>query len=405
VKILLVTPYYAPDLGPSAPMFALLSEELVRRGHRVTVLCAVPHFPSGYVSNEYHHGLWKWDTHNGVQVCRVRVPSGDRTNLRHRLWVFLVYQFLVTLVGLRVRYDMALVTNPAIETFLPFFVLCWLRRKPCLYAVWDVYPEVGVRMGVFKNQNVIRLVSLLEDFCLRRATRIQVLSDGFVAALASHQIAPDRIAVIPHWLDTAFIHPLPRQNSFSGEHALDGYFVVLYAGNIGLSQGLETILEAARILKDQPDIVFMFVGEGAGKAQLEKQAVELTNVRFLPFQPRERLPEVLACADISLVVLKQGIGLASLPSKLFSILASGRPVLASVDDQSDTCQILYSSQAGLCVDPESPKQFADAVLYLRNAPSLCIKMGGSGRALVEKVHSPQSAAECFDDLLNTILGD
>jgi colanic acid biosynthesis glycosyl transferase WcaI len=384
-------------------MFAWLSEELVRRGHKVTVLCAVPHFPGGQVPAEYRRGLWQWGELNGVRVCRVRVPSGDRANLLHRLWVFFVYQVLITLAGLKVRYDAALVTNPAIETFLPFLILCWLRRAPCLYAVWDVYPEVGVRMGLFRNGTVIRAVGWLEDFCLQRAAFIQVLSDGFLPDLAAHGLPPDRIAVIPHWLDTALIHPLPRQNPFSKENGLDNTFVVLYAGNIGLSQGLETVLEAARVLQDQTKLLFLFVGEGAGKTQLEKLAAGLHNVRFLPFQPRKRLPEVLASADLSLVILKQGIGSASLPSKLFSILASGRPVLASVDGQGDTCRLVNASGAGLCVQPENPQALAEAVLSLREDSSRRAQMGVRGRAWVEKHHTPGSAAKQFEQVFLNVM--
>lgn len=384
-------------------MFTLLCEELARRGHTVTVLCAVPHFPSGHVPQEYRHGVWQWGEQKGVRVCRVRVPSGDRANLLHRLWVFLVYQVLVAVAGFKVQYDAALVTNPAIETFLPFAVLCWLRRKPCVYAVWDVYPEIGVRMGLFRNQTVIRIVGFLEDFCLHRADHIHILSDGFRTDLAAHRVAPDRIAVIPHWLDTSHIRPLPRLNSFSSENALDDCFVVQYAGNLGLSQGLETVLEAARLLKDEEDVLFLFVGEGAGKLPLEQLAVGLNNIRFLPYQPRECLPEVLATADVSLVVLKRGIGSASLPSKLFSILASGRPVIASVDTNSDARRLVQTAEAGKCVEPEDPRQLADAILSLRADLSRCEEMGANGRAWAEKRHSPQSAAEQFEQLFAYIM--
>lgn len=405
MKILVVTPYYAPDLGPSAPMFALLSEELVRRDHTVTILCAVPHFPSGQVAPEYRHSWWQWHEHNGVQVCRVRVPSGNRANLAHRLWAFLVYQILTTLAGLRLQYDVVLVTNPAIETGLPFAVLCWLRRKPCVYAVWDVYPEVGVRMGLFRNRLVIGLVGFLEDFCLQRSQRIQVLSDGFCADLTNHGLTPDQIAVIPPWLDTDFIRLMPRRNSFSLAHDLNDRFVVLYAGNLGLSQGLETVLESARILADRPGILFLFVGDGAGKSHLMDQAVSLNHVRFLPFEPRERLPEVLAVADVSLVVLKQGISSASLPSKLFSIFASGRPVIASVDEDSDTWRLVQSSQAGLCVQPEDPFTLAQAVLSLHADSERCQKMSRNGRAWAEQYHSPRYAAERFERLFQNVIED
>ncbi|GAB4458734.1 MAG: glycosyltransferase family 4 protein [Anaerolineales bacterium] len=404
MNLLVVTPYYAPDLGPSAPMFALLCEELVRRGHTVTVLCAVPHFPSGRVPADYRKGLWRWTEENGVNVCRVRVPSGDRASVFHRMWVFGVYQALVVLAGFRVGFDAALITNPAIETFLPFVFFCRLRRKPCLYAVWDVYPEVGVRMGLFRNPFIIRLVGMLEDYCLRRASRVQVLGDGFRSDLASHELDPEQIAVIPPWLDTTFVRPLPRRNSFSCEHALDDYFVILYAGNLGLSQGLETVVQTANILKERGKILFLFAGEGAGRAALEERARGMANVRFLPHQPRERLPELLASADVSLVVLKQGIGSASLPSKLFSILASGRPALASVDEDSDAWKLVCSSQAGLCVPPESPARLAEAILSLHDDPARCEAMGGNGRAWVERHHSPQSAAEQFERLFASIFG-
>ena len=384
-------------------MFTLLCEDLAARGHAVTVLCAVPHFPSGQVPPAYRHGWWQWAEQNGVQVCRVRVPSGNRANLLHRFWTFVVYQLLATFAGLRLQYDVTLVTNPAIETFLPFAVLCWLRRKPCIYAVWDVYPEVGVRMGLFRHRAVIRLVGFLEDFCLHRAQRTQVLSDGFRADLAHHGLTSDQIAVIPHWLDTELIHPLPRKNSFSQAHGLDEYFVVLYAGNLGLSQGLETVLESARVLADNSGIVFLFVGDGAGKTQLIEQAVGLNNVRFLPFQPRETLPEVLATADISLVVLKQGLGSVSLPSKLFSILASGRPVIASLDKGSDAWDLVQTSQAGMCVSPEDPMALVQAILSLRDDPTQCEQMSRNGRAWAKQFHSPQSAAAKFKNLFLSVM--
>ena len=338
-------------------------------------------------------------------MCRVRVPSGNRANLAHRLWVFLIYQILVTLAGLRLQYDVALATNPAIETGLPFAVLCWLRGKPCVYAVWDVYPEVGVRMGLFRNRLVIGLVAFLEAFCLQRAQRIQVLSEGFRTELANHELDPDQIAVIPHWLDTDLIRPMPRTNLFSHAHGLDDRFVVLYAGNLGLSQGLETVVESARMLADKSEIIFLFVGDGAGKTQLMDQAVGLNNVRFLHLQPRECLPEVLATADVSLVVLKQGIGSVSLPSKLFSILASGRPVIASVDEDSDTWHLVKSSQGGLCVTPESPSALTEAILSLRDDLLRCEQMSQNGHAWVEQYHSSHAATEKFELLLLSVMED
>ena len=405
MRILVITPYYLPDGGPSAPMVAMLAEHLVSLGHKVTVLAAVPHFPSGQVAREYRQRLWTWKNHNGVRVGRVWVPSGSRANLAHRLLTFSVYQTLATLVGLWLKYDVAFISNPAIETGLPFALLGWMRRKPVIFGVWDVYPEIGIRMGLFRSRAVINLVGLLEDSCMKRANRIQVLGNGFVADLAHHRISPDQIVVIPPWVDTKLVFPLPRHNSFSHELNLDDYFIVLYAGNLGLSQGLETVLEAAQKLTDRSEILFLFVGEGSGKSKLVSQAAKLSNVRFLPFQPRERLPEILATADISLVVLKHMIGSSSLPSKTFSILASGRPVIASVDEGSDAWNLVQLSQSGLCVLPEDPAALVKAILLLKDDLAQCELMGRNGRIWVEKYHSSETAATLFGILFQKVLDE
>ena len=238
MKILIVSPCYPPDLGPSAPMFAMLAENLVALGHQVTVLAAVPHYPNGFVPQEYQRRLWTWKDCNGVWVGRAWIPSGNRANLLHRSLTFFIYQVLATLAGLRLDYDVAFIVNPAIETGLPFVLLGSMRRKPAVFGVWDVYPEVGVRMGLFRNRVVVRLVAFLEDICLHTARYIQVLGEGFVADLAFHGIKSERIVVIPPWLDIELIQPMSRQNPFSCQQGLKEKFVVLYAGNLGPAQGL-----------------------------------------------------------------------------------------------------------------------------------------------------------------------
>jgi colanic acid biosynthesis glycosyl transferase WcaI len=386
-------------------MFRMLAESLVSSGNSVMVLAAVPHFPTGIVPLEYRRRLWTWEHINGVKICRAWIPSGNRANLFHRLLTFLVYQVLAALAGLRLEYDIAFIVNPAIETGLPFFLLGWLRRKPVVFGVWDVYPEVGVRMGLFRSWAVIRSVSFLEDFCLHTAQRIQVLGEGFLVDLAHHNIKPEKVVIIPPWLDTELISPMPRENPFSCEHGLNDKFVVLYAGNLGLIQDLDIVLEAACRLAHEADIVFLFVGDGASKEQLVSQAATLNNVHFLPFQPRERLPEVMATADISLVVLKKGMGYSSLPSKTFSILSSARPVLACVDEGSDAWNFVEHSQAGLRVLPDNPAALVDAICALKNNPERREQLGRNGRAWVEKHHSSKAAAEQFETLLKSAIED
>jgi colanic acid biosynthesis glycosyl transferase WcaI len=214
-------------------------------------------------------------------------------------------------------------------------------------------------------------------------------------------VSDAKTVLIYDWVDTDLIQPMSRENSFSREHGLVDSFVVLYAGNIGLSQGLENVLTAAEKLSGVAEIRFVFVGDGAGRERLEKDAAKrgLTKVLFIPFQPRARLPEVLATADVSLVILQKGIGSGSLPSKSYSILASGRPLLASVDTESDMARLVERSQGGICVPPEDPEALAQAIRTLKANPLQREKFGINGRAYALKFHSPVSAAEQFDELL------
>jgi len=160
-------------------------------------------------------------------------------------------------------------------------------------------------------------------------------------------------------------------------------------------------LSAAEMLTDQQDLQFVFVGDGTGRELLQTQAKQkqLKNVQFIPFQPREKLPEVLASADISLVILRRGIGSASLPSKTFSIMASGRPILVSVDEESETYKLIKRADAGLCVPPEDPSKLAEAILTLKQDKALCERLGRNGRDWVEQHHSPQFAAQQFENIL------
>ena len=248
------------------------------------------------------------------------------------------------------------------------------------------------------------LVKLLEDFCLRRASIVQALSPDFIPGLRQ-RVDPSRLALVLPWLDTEFIHPLPRRNAFSGEHDLDNYFTVLYSGNLGLSQGLENVLLAAQRLASFPDIQFVFVGDGAGRNQLMTRAVELNlaNVRFIPLQPRERLPDVLATADAALVSMQKGMAATSLPSKTFPILASARPVLAVADNGSALWNVVQEYKAGICVPPEDPHALAEAVLALYRCPELAKQMGQSGRSFAVTHHSRRSAARDFAQLFDRIL--
>ncbi len=401
MRILVVASYYRPDGGAAATLFPSLCEDLVRLGHEVTVLTAVPHYPSGRVPEAYRRRKKLLSEESGVKVMRVGLPSVDRSKLSARLFQFIAFQVRAIQAGLRLRYDVVLTHTPALEVLLPFVYFCSFRRKPALYSVHDIYPEVGIKLGIFHSSLWIKAVGWLEKYCLKRAGTIRILSKSFRANLLEKGVAESKLALIYDWVDTEAVRPMPKENSFTREYGLANRFVVLYAGNIGLVQGLDTVLEAARLVADDSEICFVFVGDGAGRSALVEEARQmgLADVRFATYQPRDRMPEVFAAADISLVTLRRGAGFGALPSKTYQIFSSGRPVIASVDEGSDTWDLIESAEAGLCVPPENPPELAKAIRTLKQDRDLRERLGCNGRIWVERHHSPRSAAEQFEKLL------
>jgi colanic acid biosynthesis glycosyl transferase WcaI len=405
MHILMLVPYYAPDLGPAAPLFTLLSEALVKRGHKVSVIAAVPHYPSGSVPKEFRKQWIQRSVENGVEVVRIRIPSVKRASLVQRLLQYICYQIGAAWVGFRMQYDVVYVTNPSLWVWLPFKLLVMSKRKPAIFSVQDLYPDVGIILGIFRHKFVIKAVAWLEKTCLKNSALISIISDSFRPGLKALGVPDNKMVLIPNWVDTELIKPNAKQNGFSKDHNLSDRFVILYAGNIGLSQGLENVLSVAKQLENYPDPLFVFVGEGGGRENLIERAERnhLTNVSFIPFQPREKLPEVLSSASISLITLKRGMGAGSLPSKILSGLASGRPLIVSIDEGTDTWNLVEQAEAGLCVPPEDAPRLVEAILTLMNDPELCERMGKNGRTWAEKNHSPQVAAERFEQLFFTLI--
>ena len=406
MRILFQSLHYLPDGGPSAPLFGMLCEALVKRGHEVTVVAAAPHYPSGRVQEQYRDWRVRRSVENGVHVIRIPVPSVNRSRMSQRLMQFLVYQIGSVLSAWKEPFDIAVYTSPILSMFLPFAYHTALRKKAAIYSIHDVYPQVGITLGIFRQPWAISLVSAMEKFGLRRSVYVRILSESFASPLKAMGVPDEKLVLIYDWVDTNLIRPALKENRFSHENGFAYKFVVQYAGNIGLSQGLGHVLEAAQELNSHQDILFLFVGDGTGRERLENDASKmgLANVKFLPFQPRPRLPEVLASADLSLVTLKKGITTGSLPSKSFSILSSGRPILASVDGDSDMARLVERSHGGLNVPPEEPHLLAEAILSLKGNPDACRQMGVRGREYVEKYHSPESAATFFEELLQKASG-
>ena len=261
-------------------------------------------------------------------------------------------------------FDLVLAPSPPLTIGVGAWLIGLMRRAPFVYNVQEIYPDVAIRLGVLRNRSLIRLMYWLERFTYRRARRVVVISERFRRDLLAKGVPAEKLVVIPNFVDTDFIQPLPRHNRFSALHGLDDRFVVLYAGNLGLTQGWETVLQAAASLAVRPDVRFLLVGDGARRAWLENEVAArgLPNVTLLPYQPRSVVPEMYAASDVCLVPLKGGTARDTFPSKIYTIMAAGRPAIACADEDSELAWVVREARCGVAIPPDDAGALAAAVI-------------------------------------------
>ena len=406
MRILIYSYNYHPEPIGIAPLMTELAEGLVKRGHQVRVVTAMPNYPERKIYQDYRGKFYLTEYKNGVKIQRSYVWIRPQPNLIDRVMLdasFVFTSFMPALFGW--RPDVILSTSPSLPVCLPTTLLGWLHRCPVILNLQDILPDAAVHVGLLKNKSLIRIFSILEKFAYRSANKISVIADGFVDNLVSKKVSPEKIVQIPNWVDVNFIRPMQQEkNAFRVEHKLENKFVVLYSGNIALTQGLETVVKAAAKLRDISDIAFVIVGEANGLQRLQEECNKCgaSNVMLLPFQPRERLPEMLAAADVGLVVQKKNVISFNMPSKIQVLLASGSAIVASVPDSGTAARAIRQSGGGVLVPPEEPSGLADAVLDLYKHPEKVKTLGYNSRKYAVEQYSFDQALNNYESLFESV---
>jgi colanic acid biosynthesis glycosyl transferase WcaI len=400
LRIAVLCPHFAPDTAPTGEVMTRIVDELAALGHEVHVVTALPWYRDHAVEDGWE-GKWvRRERTDWGSVIRVNpFPGGDKRNLARRAAGFVGFSALAGLTSLRGgRVDAVIAMSPPLTIGLTGWVTHLVRRGPLIFNIQDVFPDAAVETGAISNKWIISAARLLERVSYGRSAAVTVLSGDLRDNVAA-KVRPSKqsdIRVIPNFVDTAFISPRDRMTALRSELGIGAETVVLYAGNVGYSQSLEMVIAAARAM---PSLTFLINGDGAARDSLSALSDGLSNVRFSGYQPVARLPEVLATGDIHLVPLKAGLGRVSVPSKTYSILAAGRPVLAAIDPGTEVPRIVAESGGGVCVPPDDLTAFCDALERLASDPEGRQRMSVTGRRWIEQAASPAAVARAYADLV------
>lgn len=414
MNLLVLCPHYAPDVAPTGEVMTQIAEQLVARGNRLHIVTSLPWYEHHAIEAGWDGKLVRHEDTDWGRITRVHPFPTDKRNIPARALGFVGFTALSGLTSLlaRSRPDAVLAMSPPLTLGAAGWAAARRHRVPFVFNIQDVFPDVAVEVGAITNPRVIAAAEWLERETYLRADAVTVLSDDLrdnvAAKIAGRRGAagePGKVRVIPNFIDTDWIRPGDHENAYRREYGLEGKTVVMYAGNVGFSQSLELVLAAATHLADDPDVVFVINGGGSARAGLEQAAAGLPNVRFVPMQPKARLPEVAAAADLHVVPLRTGLARSSVPSKLYTILASGRPVVASVDPGTEVARTVEAAGAGLAVPPDDPEAFTKAVERLVHAPEERRAMGASARRFVEAWASPAAVADSYEALFRELIDE
>jgi colanic acid biosynthesis glycosyl transferase WcaI len=378
MHILLFNEYYPPDTSATAKMAAQVAETLAQN-HDVTVVAGRP----SYDPDEFYpFAFLRRDTRNRVTVERVGSTAYPRHQMQRRVANYLSYLALAVPRALAIRPDVVLaMTDPPVAGIAGAFV-ARLGGRPFVYNIRDMYPDMAVGGDIVRPSAWIERWEKMHRRALRQAARVIVLGDDMRDRILSKGVEPDRVVVVRD--GTSFPASMPGADDPVVQEVRCGFpFVALHAGNLGFYGAWNTLLEAAKILRNE-NTGLVFVGDGANRAALEASAAGSPNVRFLPFRPVEQVPHVMMAGDVHVVTVRRGLEGVVVPSKLYSILAAGRPVLAVAAAESDAARIVIESGCGLAADPDDSSAVAAAIRALRSDPERLSQMGRRARETAEK---------------------
>ena len=392
--------------APSARIFEL-SRRWVKIGAEVTVITGFPHHPTGVIPSEYRGKIFMRESREGISIIRTFVYTTPNEGFFKRILSYMSFMFSSVIQGTYKsgKQDIIIATSPQFFVGIAGYVISRLKRIPFIFEVRDLWPESIIQLGLLKNTFLIKVLESIEMFLYRNADHIVGVADSTVKILTVRGIPAEKISIVKNGVDLQLFDSSIDGLEVKNNIGMKDNFIVSYIGTHGLSHALDRVLETAKILQTHYNIQIVFIGEGAEKSNLLKQAedLKLHNVRFLNQISKEELPYYYAASDLVLVTLRNlPLFRSVIPSKIFEIMAMAKPILISVEGES--CKLVVEeARAGLAVKPENPEDLARYILQLKSNPEQMRNLGENGRKFVDQNFDRNSLADKYLELIRKIL--
>lgn len=405
MRIAYISHYFLPEIAAPSMRLHGFGQHWAAQGHEVTVLTGFPNHPTGVIPPAYRGKVIQEERIDGIRVLRNWLYATPNRGFALKTLGHLSFMVTAVLLGLpRLGpVDVVIASSPTFFTAISAWLIARLRGVPMVFEVRDLWPAVFVDLGVLKNHLIIKVLEALELALYRQSAAVVTVTEAFRQDIIRRGLPPEKVHVIFNGADTQTFRPDIDGQKIRVELGLGNKFLVSYLGSHGISHGLSAVLDAAHMHGDRQEILYLLVGEGAEKEALQAKRDELglTNVLMLPHQSPERMPELYAASDVCLVPLRDvPIFETFIPSKMFEILAMGRPLIGSVRGEAQA--ILERSGGALLIPPEDPQALVSAIDSLASNPARRAEMGQAGRAFLEANFSHAALAERYLEVLGGI---
>jgi glycosyltransferase involved in cell wall biosynthesis len=402
MNILILTEAFTPEIRSASHLLYELAESLVEKGFKVTVITRFPKDYINKIDKKYTGKLFYRENMGEINIIRLNSFSFFRhIPLVRGLSQFILSGLLVIGGIVSGKQDIILAYSPPLPLGISAYLLGKIKKAPFIFNVQDIFPQSVIDLGLLRSKILIKISELMERFIYKKARFITVHSEGNKENIIYKNINPEKIVTVYNWVDTDLIKPIKnKENNFRRKNNLNSKFVVSFAGVMGFAQGLDIVISCAELLKSYKDILFLLVGGGVKRNGLMKKAeeIQLNNIKFLPPQPKEIYPSILYASDICLVTLDKSVKTPVVPAKLLNIIASGRPVVASMNLKGDAPKIIRDAECGYCVEADDADGFSKAILKLYNNPKLRDEFGMNGRKYVVEHFSRKVCIEKYEKL-------